>query len=299
LAWQVLAVWTLSVALLTTNHLQYRLLEGYLPPISWFGWMRARQQRRFERIAKRRAIIREQWARARAEGREFPAEQRHESARLTERLLTECPTRRDATKPDEIIADGIMPTRFGNMIRAFEVYPREIYGADSIPVWLRLATVVSKDFAGEIEDARAQVNCLVNVFFLALGLGVFALGRIAAGTDWSRLCAEFAGLPADSWYDVTIALADLVVAWVAYRWATSLVAPWGDLVKSAFDCYLTALIKQLGYAVPPDAAQRRKFWSEFNAQVLYRQPIPTAWPSDGLPTPSRGHAAHGGSIAPP
>ena len=311
LAWLVLAVWTLSVVLLTTNHLQYRFLEGYLPPISWFGCMRTWHHWRFDRIANRRRSIQQQWKAAGMRAQDIPAGQRHEASRLAVRLLPEFPTTRVAKQPDEILADGIMPTRFGNVIRALEVYPRELYGADSIPVWLRLASVVPKDFATEIEEARAQVNCFMNICYLALVFCGYAIARIVLGTLWSGTVAEDtgmptaatiqAGLPAAWGYDLTVALAARAVAWVSYRWATALLVAWGDLVKSAFDCYLPALVRQLGYAVPPDAAARRSFWREFNGQVAYWRPMPTAWPQDGAPAHPSEHDGQDNAdgVAPP
>jgi hypothetical protein len=297
LAWQVLAVWTLSIGLFTTNHLQYRLLEGYCPPVSWFGWLRAWHRWRFGRIAGRRQEIRDRWAQALQDKREFPADQQDESARLQQRLVTEFPTYRDETRPGVVLPGAIMPTRFGNVIAAFEVYSRQIYNADSIPVWLRLASVVPKDFASEIEDARAPVNCFVNICYLALVVCGFALGRIVAGIDQSHILVEATGmpthatiqasLPAAACYDAEVALAALVVAWIAYRWATHLAIAWGELVKSAFDCYLPALVRQLGYATPPDAALRQKFWDEFSNLAIYRVRMPTAWAIDPTPAPKQ------------
>ena len=65
-------------------------------------------------------------------------------------------------------------------LRSFDV-PRQVYGADAIPVWTRLASVVSKDYAAQINDARARVDCFVNVTCLAIALSLVALGMVFAG----------------------------------------------------------------------------------------------------------------------
>ncbi|HUB15841.1 MAG TPA: hypothetical protein VMB34_28095 [Acetobacteraceae bacterium] len=287
LAWQVLAVWTISVALYTTNHLQYRILEGYLPPVAWCFWMRWWQQRRFNRMTRRIGAIAQQWRDAIHDGLPFPTERQDEISKLVLRLFDEFPARSDPDDPYRFVADGLLPTRFGNAIHSFELYANIVYGVDTIPIWLRLASVVPKDFTAEVEDSRAQVNCFMNICYLALALCVFALGRIGYAADWRYMVEPttgmptralvFANLPIGSGYDAEIALCCLVAAWLAYRWATALVGAWGDLVKSAFDCYLAALIKQLGYAVPTQARERQAFWSEFNAQAVYRLPLATAW----------------------
>jgi hypothetical protein len=36
----------------------------------------------------------------------------------------------------------ILPTRFGNAIRAFEDYSRQVYGADGIPLWIHLKLIL-------------------------------------------------------------------------------------------------------------------------------------------------------------
>jgi len=43
-------------------------------------------------------------------------------------------------------------------------------------------------------------------------------------------------------------------------------------VKAAFDCYLPALIKQLGYAPPETLEARLAAWREVNAIFVYATP---------------------------
>ena len=45
-------------------------------------------------------------------------------------------------------AGSILPTRLGNVIRAFEGYSSSRYGIDAIPIWPRLAQVLPKELAG-------------------------------------------------------------------------------------------------------------------------------------------------------
>jgi hypothetical protein len=152
------------------------------------------------------------------------------------------------------------------------VYPREIYGVDGVPVWTRLASVIPKDFAGLLDDARAQVDCFVNLAYLAFLIAIASLACIASEMGRSEMPTPII-FEADTYRHVVVFLASLGFAIVAYRWAIMRVAAWGDLVKSAFDCYLLALIKQLGFAVPPTDAERREFWREFSACVTYEWPM--------------------------
>jgi hypothetical protein len=264
LLYVALMVWVLAIVLLTTNNFQYRLLEGYSVPVALRAWVSGWQRFRFRRLTAKVARLQGQTGR------------QSELISATLALLNGFPTS----------IDQLLPTRFGNAIRAFEVYPRRVYGADSIPVWLRLGSVIPKSFAAQIEDARSRVDCLMNVACLAAALSVVALGGSLLQANWKfQLTDPFFFAPGGA-REFNVALAGFVVAYLAYRWATVQVQLWGELVKSAFDCYLVALIRQMGYEVPLTAARRRAFWDDFNRVFLYQQTPLTDWPLAPEPPPA-------------
>ena len=126
-----------------------------------------------------------------------------------------------------------------------------------------------------LDDARAHADCFVNLTILtaALAFASFAMAVISA--DWRHLkvlvVAEERYLP--------IALISLLVCVCTYVLAAMRAVIWGELVKAAFDCYLPALINQLGFLIPQTDAARREFWSEFNDLILYKQLMtPNRWP---------------------
>ena len=59
-------------------------------------------------------------------------------------------------------------------------------------------------------------------------------------------------------------------------------------MKAAFDLYLPALAKQMGYQLPKQDLERQAFWDEVNSLFLYRAPIEAArWAeSDFVPSPA-------------
>ena len=110
-----------------------------------------------------------------------------------------------------------------------------------------------------LDDARAQVNFFVNITNFALLIAFASVAGAAYDLDWLhfttrntqildsvRTLLGVAGLRHIAW-----AASGFVIAALAYWQATARVKVWGDLVKSAFDCYLPALTKQLGFALPP------------------------------------------------
>ena len=282
LAWVVLGTWVLAVLLMTANHMLYRLLQGYLPPVSWLLPLLWWQRRRYSRLKRQYDAVIASWGEARAQQQVFPLSMQERATRLRAELLENFP-------PNET---DVLPTRFGNTIRSFEMYPREVYGVDSVPVWLRLASVISKDFTALIDDARAQVDCFVNIACLSFAIAAASLADALKQAYWDRLlfwqipitfAETLAILKPLVQQDFTVPAIGFAVAFLSYRWATIRVVAWGDLVKSAFDCYLPALAKQLGFALPRTDAERREFWSDFNALILYQQKsmTPDRWPLVG------------------
>lgn len=271
LVYQALCVWVLAVILMTANFGAYRLLEGYLPPTSWCFPLLWWQRRRFLALKARDEALTEEWKRAIKTKTELSAAKQRKIAHLRLKLMSAFPPS----------LEDVLPTRFGNTIRAFEFYPLQAYGADGIPVWLRLASVIPKEFAALIDDARAQVDFFVNTACLAsIIAGVELISSVHNKTpdairNWPR--AALNDPMTYLWpfweHHLTLAVASLAVAFLAYHRSIARARAWGDLVKSAFDCYLPALVKQMGYAMPSREADRRDFWTEFNALILYQQPM--------------------------
>jgi|HubBroStandDraft_4_1064222.scaffolds.fasta_scaffold04741_4 hypothetical protein len=266
LTYFVVTVWTLGVLLSISNYLIYRILEGYTPPLAWCGFMRKWHIRCFRKQRHKAALLRREWAKALKSKTAFPAQRQRQLENLRRKLIITYP----------YIQREVKPTFFGNIIRAFELYPYQIYGADSIVIWPRIMMVMTKDIQEVVNGARAPVDCFVNVcmianIFVAYGVisGIISL-FLPHMLDWHR-CA-------------LIAVVALVVSVCAYLCAVSMAKAWGSAVKSAFDCYLPELAKHLGYALPPDPEKRRAFWTALSQQVSFNLALdPSKWPQASNP----------------
>lgn len=258
LALIAVAVWTVSVFLMLCNHTFYQCLEGYVGPFAVERW---RKKLEDEFVTQRNQLDTDYAAITAPNSTVSDAMRRDYFLRF--RSLAE----RFPHEPHLVL-----PTRFGNIIRAFETYPLQVYGIDSIPAWIRMAAVIPKEFAALIDDSRAEVNFFVNTVVLAtllalVGLGLFVWDGVSAltwaGTNWDYLL---------------FAIAAFGVAGVAYHLAVDRAAAWGTFVKAAFDLYLPALAKQLGYKLPDTKDEREKFWDAVNSMLLYLQPLdPQKW----------------------
>lgn len=263
-----LGIWMLSLILTMINHAQYQLLEGYRWPISRMKWLTLRQQRRLAANYDRLKQLSDEWERT---GENFPAERRRQFSRLEMELVKNFPVLE--FPPDESL---MLPTRFGNAIRAFEAYSARIYNADSISLWPHLAWVLSKEALGGIEDARAQVNFYMNISCLAAFVGLAAIARLVASAlgaqpvwiDYARLTNS------TNMFYALFVLGGGAISFVAYRWSIQKIYDWGVLFKAAFDCYLPALAKQLGYELPNLDSDERNFWRAVSQRATFHRPMP-------------------------
>lgn len=253
----VIAIWVVGVVLLAMNTPLFRMLEGYWWPLNR-DWARQGYRSKFEsKLASARALA-ERWER---EGDDFPRADIDAYMELQQWRTQRMPSR----------VEDVLATRFGNAIRAFEVYPRDMYGADGPTVWWRLLAVVPREFLDRVFDAKSEVDFLINLSFFGCVTSLIALLDGSLPLKWAGFLWIIGGI---------------AVGRGAYLWATSSVEEWGALVKSAFDCYLGDLATRLGYEVPVSDAERRRFWTAFSQAVGYGQDlltgslpfVPEDWP---------------------
>lgn len=275
LAYLVLAVWVFSTLLMMINLIELQMLEGYLWPVSAMGFLKRGEARRFAKPDDEFNALDDEWAEAIAAGNDFPAERRKRWQDLRYELTRRFPGG----------ADKLLPTRLGNALHAFEDYPREIYGADSIVLWPHLSTVLSADLQSGLEDSRSQVNCAVNIAVLAGIFAAIAALRFLFAIHWTAYWTaanSFHGMVATfDWTSVVAFLAMLAAAAIsraAYLFAVELALTWGDLVKAAFDCALPTLADKLGHKLPQSVDARRQFWRAMSEQLIYWRPLnPEQW----------------------
>lgn len=289
LSYAVLLVWSIAVLMMLANHTLFRLLEGYLPPISCWSWLRAREQRRYEALRKREET---QLAEGRALRARYDLAQLledHDRVAALEPVLAKARIAHDSTLIELNVGfpsnpQWLMPTRFGNALRAFETYSTAVYGADGVPIWLRLASVVPSAYQAAMEDARAQVNFLVNIVYFSLLLAVLSACRAVWEIRWPGLTmstpfidlAWMFGHARPAFFLPVPAF--VLLAWGAYGFSVSRVQAWGELVRSAFDCYLPDLAKRLGYDLPKKRDDQVRFWEDVSRRAIYGTPFkPEDW----------------------
>jgi hypothetical protein len=240
-----LVIWVAAVLLSVLNLPTYRLLEGYFGPFSL--------RRRYDRY--RNTLKKEQDNLKTAFNKISTGE--GTAAEYYERLR-----RLSIIYPTDV--DSVMPTKFGNVIAAFENYTRVVYGVDSVGTWLRLAAIIPTHYLLAIENAKAEVDffvtslVVVNVCILVaiakLGVSVYSVISIGPLADVWGIIVHI------EWRFLACVVALGIIEWLVYRGAIDRAKVWGEFVKSAFDVYLPDLAYQLGYKLPPSWERRKKFW---------------------------------------
>jgi hypothetical protein len=144
---------TLAISLSSLSPHLYWLLEGY----HWPGWLVEWGQKR--QRAQKKALGAA--VRAAASGWRF---------NIAREKLAKYPMD-DAE---------ILPTRFGNAIRAFETYGQTRFNMDSQTLWHELHAVTPKYIESEIDSARSSVDFFVALLYLSsfFCFACFVLGSI-------------------------------------------------------------------------------------------------------------------------
>jgi hypothetical protein len=235
--------WLGGILLLVTNRRLYRFLEGYgdWNPLKIFGGL---QKKNYTRLLAEIEKLDEQF---REQKDQFPRELRDKRNRLMREKVERYPDREGL----------LLPTSFGNILRAFEVYPRVMYGLESIDGWSRLLAVIPKDYRELIDNAKSQVDFWVNIGFLSVLLLIEYIGL-----------AIYTKILVDWWIAVLI----LLTAMVSLYFAQNSAIEWGDFVKAAFDVYRFRLIEMLSIDIPRSRDDEGKILTRFSQAIVYRIP---------------------------
>jgi hypothetical protein len=270
LVFLLLGLWSLSILMMVANHHLYQVLEGYRWPVCKFGTRR--EFGRFKASYDPFKELSNDWLAAKQAipPRPYPTNLQREYDRLRKFLVTDFP------EDPELL----LPTRFGNAIRAFETYSQKVYGADSIPLWLHLSSVIPKEFGASLDDARAEVNFLVNTCYFAGTICLAAFVRVLV----HGAVAKPPFLDLKTFAFILISAGAACICRMSYIFSLQRVYAWGALVKAAFDCFLPALAGRLGYALPKSAADQKDFWIDVSQRAIFHFPLAREWPQIAPPS---------------
>lgn len=236
-------VWLVSVFLLANNYALLRLYEGY-PAWLPLKQLKRIRQRQFRVDAAPRLQLQSQIDDALREGRQLPPIPIDFSTKL--RLAVE-------QYPHE--QEFVLPTRFGNIFRALEVYAIVVYGLDAVPAWPRLLAVLPDKMKEQLSQAKSMVDFFIN---LSAGGALLVILYIVL-MIWSLRLPQ-------PWLPILAG----IVSIGSYRLSLSALGQYGQHVRSAFDLYRGDLAHQLGLELPRSAESERLMWGRMNGVMIFR-----------------------------
>ena len=236
-----------GILLLIFNRDIIVLIEGY-GKYNPFRILQKRQKSRFKKLQKNISATEQEYCQYSDRNQIVPLKIQQKYQDLLEAKTRNFPDREQL----------VLPTSFGNILRAFETYSRVMYGADSIPVWTRLLAVIPKDYQQFIDTAKTLVDFWVNTWLINVATFVIYLGNL--------ICYRQLKL-------VFLPFICLIAAYIAYQKAKRAAVSWGNFVKAAFDLFLGDLQKKLAITHDdPDSEDNTVLWQKFSQAILYNNP---------------------------
>ncbi|MFW8627991.1 hypothetical protein [Deinococcus sp. ME38] len=155
----------------------------------------------------------------------------------------------------------LLPTRLGNIIRAFETYPEMQYGMGGVTLWPALTGVLDDMTRGQIEESRTAFDFTVNSTVIC------AIGALYGAGLSLYLVVNSLNDAVEMTLSATFVFLLLTV--LAYRATIPAAAAWGEYVKRAFDTFREPLLKKYGInSLPKDIYEERRLWSLVTQQIL-------------------------------
>lgn len=163
----------------------------------------------------------------------------------------------------------LLPTRFGNIVCAFERHPNLRYGLDGVAAWPRISALLTETERADLDDRRADVAFFLN--------GALVAGLTSVATAIDGLVHLRVG-------ELLAALAAAGLSFLLYLGALNAAKRWGSAVRAAFDLHRGELYVKLGLARPVTHAKEGELAKKVNRMLLYAEPIPDSyreWSKEG------------------
>jgi hypothetical protein len=192
------------------------------------------------------------------------------------RFDEELATARSTTKPEELRAqaawrldlyfpdtrEALMPTRFGNAVRAFERHSAKRWGLDSIAAWPWIELLIGQEERDLTANSHGEAAFFVNGSLLSVLAGLWLI------------VDEIISYPLD-WYWSWIYMIPFALAYLLYRWSVGAATRWGSVVRAGIDVHRFELYEKLAVRAPTSFADERETVAPaVSGTLLYGYPLP-------------------------
>ncbi|MFF2847462.1 hypothetical protein ACFVT5_14150 [Streptomyces sp. NPDC058001] len=184
---------------------------------------------------------------------------------LLRRIARRCARRLDdpverSRRPWSLPApEEMLPTRFGNIIRAAEQEARR-YGMDAATAWPRLYVTLPETFTTHFAAAAGAVDLAVTISSLGAVFAVVGGGFAAVALPWyaAAYCAGGGAL----------------TCWLGHQAAVRAAVAYGELIRTAFDVHRWLLLDAMGLTRPTGLNAEREQWRQIHQ--VWQRGVPDA-----------------------
>ncbi|MFZ3328455.1 MAG: hypothetical protein WA231_22365 [Methylocella sp.] len=149
----------------------------------------------------------------------------------------------------------ILPTRFGNAIRAFESYGKTRFNMDSQTLWHELVAVAPPYIQSEIDSAQSSVDFFVALFYLSL---FFCIACLVLG--------------AIEHFKLLLAVPAFLLAILCYWLAIKALHAWSYPIRALVNLGRVKLADSLGLMLPDTIEKEKEMWGLVTRYVYYASP---------------------------
>jgi hypothetical protein len=242
-----------------------RLFEGYpLRSIDLFqGWHRKHKNRWLDlnlKLEQLRETVR--GVRIYLHRQDLSTAERRKWERVLQalvRMQVNLESEYDAQYPSTL--DQVLPTSLGNILAAFEDYPRTRYGMESIDLWTRLLPILrDTKYIDFVAQEKTAFDFLRNtsVVMIVIGLELFYLALFMGSVGAALL----------------ICAATLLVHIVLYNGMLHAAGDWGAAFRAAFDLFRYDLHRVLHLEPTETFEEERRQWENYSRFLSYRRKKP-------------------------
>lgn len=163
------------------------------------------------------------------------------------------------------VGNRVLPTGFGNALRAAERYPNDRYGMDGVRFWPRLEPLLSEREQALHEDAQTSLDTFVGMMQAGTVAGVWLVADVVIFSEYA---------PVD-----LLRLLPFVVVVAAYNQAVRAAMGWGERIRAAYDLHHLEVFDALGLKRPESLADERARATKLGQFIIFgaEAEIPDDW----------------------
>lgn len=168
--------------------------------------------------------------------------------------------------------DDVLPTRFGNALKAAEDHAVQRYGFDGVTFWPRLIHVIPDSYKATIDSTRNELSFLVNMSILSVVfsfLCVMAIFHTMATTDVvSGNIEVFETFVGNVLKYLFATLLGMIGFAFFYNASIISLGSFTLTIRASFDLFRLDLLKKLELVRPNDFDEEFDTWENLNELIL-------------------------------